>query len=129
MTPVRPLALLAALFLLDPAIARLSLASEAQNTEFTLPFKVIDNRVFVDVRLNGKGPFQFILDTGAEAVVSEQVANRLGLRIEDMGEGQGVGASGQHLGQTLSRAARAEICDEPVVQSALRICAVVIHLA
>jgi len=61
MTPVRPLALLAALFLLDPAIARLSLASEAQNTEFTLPFKVIDNRVFVDVRLNGKGKLKIIL--------------------------------------------------------------------
>jgi hypothetical protein len=30
-----------------------------------LPFELIDNRVFVEVGLNGQGPFHFILDTGA----------------------------------------------------------------
>jgi hypothetical protein len=67
--------------------------------EFTLPFKLIDNRVFVTVQLNGRGPFHFILDTGAEADLSERAARQLGLKVEDAGEGQGVGAAKQHFGE------------------------------
>jgi hypothetical protein len=67
---------------------------------FTLPFKVIDNRVFVDARLNGRGPFHFILDTGANADLSDRVARQLGLKVEDAGEGEGVGATTQHFGRT-----------------------------
>lgn len=31
-----------------------------------VPFELIDNRVFVPAMLNGKGPFQLVLDTGAD---------------------------------------------------------------
>src|SRR5258708_6558873 len=31
-----------------------------------VPFQLIDNRVFLPVTLNGKGPFQMLLDTGAD---------------------------------------------------------------
>jgi hypothetical protein len=31
-----------------------------------VPFHLIDNRVFIPVTLNGKGPFQMLLDTGAD---------------------------------------------------------------
>jgi hypothetical protein len=31
---------------------------------FNMPFELVDNRIFIDVQLNGKGPFKFILDTG-----------------------------------------------------------------
>jgi hypothetical protein len=30
----------------------------------TIPFEVIDNRIFLPVRLNGTGPYYFILDSG-----------------------------------------------------------------
>ena len=102
--PTKPLTLLAALVLLGSSVTRLAIAAEVENTDrqlaFTLPFKVIDNRVFVDVRLNGKGPFHFILDTGADADLSDRAAGQLGLKVKDAGEGQGVGATGQHFART-----------------------------
>lgn len=42
----------------------MALAPLAANAS-DLPFKLIDNRVFVATTINGKGPYQFILDTGA----------------------------------------------------------------
>jgi hypothetical protein len=68
--------------------------------EFTLPFTLVDRRVFVDVTLNGRGPFHFILDSGATAVLSDSVAHQLGLDVKDEGEGSGVGAATQHFGST-----------------------------
>jgi predicted aspartyl protease len=42
------------------------------------------NRLTVDTYLNGKGPFRFIVDTGADrSVVAEDVARSLGLRYSD----------------------------------------------
>ena len=100
---MKSLMLFATLLLLDSALAwpahSSEVASAQSQLDFTLPFEVIDNRVFVDVRLNGKGPFHFILDTGAEAHLSDGVARQLGLQVKDAGEGQGVGATKQHFGR------------------------------
>jgi hypothetical protein len=67
---------------------------------FTLPFELIDNRVFIELRLNGKGLYHFILDTGAGATMGDRVARQLGLKAEEGGEGQGVGEKKQHFGRT-----------------------------
>jgi Aspartyl protease/PDZ domain len=70
-------------------------------TSFTLPFDLVDNRAFIEVRLNGRGPFHFLLDTGAGGgTVSTDVAQQLGLHVGDAGEGQGVGEKIVHAGQT-----------------------------
>jgi membrane-associated protease RseP (regulator of RpoE activity) len=54
-----------------------------------LPFELIDNRIFIDVRLNNRGPFRFIFDTGAVAIVRPEVARELGLQIEGITSGAG----------------------------------------
>ncbi|HWT01276.1 MAG TPA: hypothetical protein VN256_13595 [Pyrinomonadaceae bacterium] len=59
-----------------------------------LPFDLIDNRIVIDVRLNGKGPFRFIFDSGAGAVV-----RALGLKIENLQTG-GVGEKPVERGET-----------------------------
>jgi hypothetical protein len=41
-----------------------SLALTSGKSSFNMPFELVDNRIFIDVQLNGKGPFKFILDTG-----------------------------------------------------------------
>jgi Aspartyl protease/PDZ domain len=70
-------------------------------TSFTLPFDLVDNRAFIEVRLNGRGPFHFLLDTGAGGgTVSTDVAQQLGLHVGDAGEGQGVGEKIVRAGQT-----------------------------
>ncbi|MCE9532676.1 MAG: PDZ domain-containing protein [Planctomycetes bacterium] len=51
---------------------------------FEIPYKLTDTKhVMVRVKLNGKGPFNFILDTGAPALImSEAVAKKAGIKIE-----------------------------------------------
>jgi hypothetical protein len=53
---------------------------------------MIDNRVFLDVRLNGRGPFHFMLDTGAaEFSVRDEITQELRIKVEDAGEESGTG--------------------------------------
>jgi predicted aspartyl protease/Flp pilus assembly protein TadD len=60
------------------------------------PIEVIQNRPFVNVMLNGKGPFRFVIDTGASlSVVSEKTAQKLGLKpVARGGMARAVGGSG-----------------------------------
>jgi len=86
------------------AFAALRLSSSptelpAGHTTFTMPFAYIDNRVFVEVHLDGKGPYHFILDTGADLALSDRVARELKLAIEDAGETSGVGEHRQRAGR------------------------------
>jgi len=93
---------IAALCLFAVAALRLSpshAALPAGHSTFTLPFDYIDNRVFVEVHLNGKGPYHFLLDTGADLALSDRVARELKLPIEDAGETSGVGEHRQRAGR------------------------------
>jgi len=78
------------------ALVILATAALAQ----TLSFDLVDNRVFVDVFVNGKGPYKFILDTGAIATVSDAVARDLKLKVEAGEEGSGVGEKTVRSGRT-----------------------------
>src|SRR5580704_5147202 len=85
--------LLAALIMSTVCVgqSKFSIATGGKNST-TLPFELIDNRVFVEVRLNGRGSFHFILDTGASGFsLIDTTVQRLGLRTESAGEDGGVG--------------------------------------
>ena len=56
-----------------------------------VPFELVDDRIFVKVRLNGQGPFNFIFDTGSGAVLRPELARQLGLQPQIAGEGFGAG--------------------------------------
>ena len=53
---------------------------------------MIDNHIYLDVMLNGKGPFRFVLDTGGSNVVDQAVARELGATAHGSAQGSGVGA-------------------------------------
>jgi hypothetical protein len=77
-----------------------SAPSANPTASFRLPFDLVDNRVFIEARLNGHGPFHLLLDTGAGGVtISADVAQQLGLHVTDAGEGQGVGEKIMRAGQ------------------------------
>src|SRR5438270_12816023 len=78
------------------ALVFLATAAVAQ----TLHFALIDNRVFVDVFVNGNGPYKFILDTGAIATVSDALARNLKVKIDTGEEGSGVGEKTVRSGRT-----------------------------
>ncbi len=65
-----------------------SLAAGAKST--TLPIQIINNHIFLNARVNGKGPLRFILDTGGLAVLNPDVAASFG--IQPVGNFQGGGA-------------------------------------
>ncbi|HXP94809.1 MAG TPA: aspartyl protease family protein [Candidatus Binatia bacterium] len=46
----------------------------------TIPFDFIDSRIVVHLKLNGKGPYAFVLDSGASYTVAPQTVTALGLR-------------------------------------------------
>ena len=67
----------------DPVPAKAG--AKGKRTE--VPYRLTDTKhVMVRVKLNGKGPFNLILDTGAPAVfITKAVAKRAGVAVEDKG--------------------------------------------
>src|SRR5258707_10958430 len=67
-------------------------ADEAKKTDartFEIPYRLTDTlHVMVRVKINGKGPYNFILDTGAPALfVSTGICKKLGLEADKNGWG------------------------------------------
>ena len=62
-------------------------------TSFTIPFELVDNRIFVSARLNGQGPFSFILDTGGYGAISTYAAHKSGLDLGAEVQGTGAGSN------------------------------------
>jgi len=79
-------------------IADYSIAGGAHDTTF--PFQLINNHIYADVSVDGKGPFTFIFDTGGENVVTPRVATALGLKTEGQMEGRGAGSGHMDMGLT-----------------------------
>ena len=62
----------------------------------TIPFDLVNNRPFVKIMINGKGPFRFVIDTGASmSVLSDKTAQRLGIKpVAKGGSARAIGGSG-----------------------------------
>lgn len=73
----------------------------------TVPFELINNHIYVNVKLNGRGPYRLLCDTGGANIITPQVAAELGLKTEGKLEGSGVGEKSEDIG--LSRVDRVEI--------------------
>lgn len=71
-----------------------------EQSSVSVPFDLIDNRIFVNVEINGQGPFRFILDTGVNNIVSPEVFNQLKLKNEGFFQTYGVGEQNVQAWQT-----------------------------
>jgi len=69
-------------------------------TSTTVPFALINNHIYLDVRLNGQGPFRLLCDTGGSNVVTPELVKTLGLKSEGTVEGTGVGEKSEDVGLT-----------------------------
>ena len=65
----------------------------------TVPFKLINNHMKVEVKLNGK-PYDFLFDTGGRNVVTPTTARELGLKTQGALQGGGVGEKSEDFGLT-----------------------------
>jgi hypothetical protein len=66
-------------------------------TSTTVPFMLGENHVYLDVMLNGKGPYRFIFDTGGSNVVDPAVAKEIGALSAGSAQGSGVGSQTEGL--------------------------------
>ncbi|HKS53633.1 MAG TPA: aspartyl protease family protein [Steroidobacteraceae bacterium] len=64
----------------------------------TIPFRLLNNHVYIEARVNGKGPYTFIVDTGGHTLLSPRVIKEAGLEsvgaTETSGSGEKTETSG-----------------------------------
>ena len=56
-----------------------------------LPFKLLNNHIYAQVKINGKGPFLCIFDTGGHDLVTPETAKALTMKSEGQAPGTGAG--------------------------------------
>jgi hypothetical protein len=61
-------------------------------TSTTVPIELVENHVYLDVMLNGKGPYRFIFDSGGSNIVDPAVAKEIGALGSGLAQGNGVGS-------------------------------------
>lgn len=85
------------LLLVRAAAAAPSITLEGRDA---LAFTLVDNRIFVAVTVNGRGPYQFIFDSGGSNILDLATARELGLTLEGDNPAEGAGAATQQAWRT-----------------------------
>jgi hypothetical protein len=73
-------------------------AIAAGKSSTTVPFELLNNHIYVEVKLNDKGPFRMLCDTGGANIVTPALARQLGLKSEGALQGRGVGEKSEDVG-------------------------------
>jgi hypothetical protein len=79
-----------------PPPSDFSLAGGATST--SVPFELLNNHIYLDVKLGGKGPFRLLCDTGGANIVTPELARTLGLKPQGALQGRGVGDKSEDIG-------------------------------
>jgi hypothetical protein len=66
-----------------------SIARGASST--TLPFRLLNDHIYIDATVDGKGPFTFIVDTGGHTLLSPHVVSSLKLNAAGKAASSGAG--------------------------------------
>jgi hypothetical protein len=69
----------------------------AGGTSTTIPFELLNNHIYVQVKINGNGPFRMLCDTGGANIVTPEAAKQLGLATEGALQGRGVGEKSEDV--------------------------------
>lgn len=79
-------------------VADYAIAGGAKETTF--PFHLYNNHIYANVSVDGKGPYQFIFDTGGVNLLTPPLAAELGLKTEGQMQGNGAGSGHMDVGMT-----------------------------
>lgn len=66
----------------------------------TVPLIIGNQKLLVDVRIDGKGPFPFVLDTGGHAILTPATVAALGLKTRGAGRTFGAGSGSTAISYT-----------------------------
>lgn len=72
----------------------------------TVPFVLLNNHVYVDVTVNGQGPFRFIVDTGGHDILTPSTVAALGLNAQGESAAHGAGEATVSSGYVKVRSLR-----------------------
>jgi len=72
----------------------------AGKTATTVPFELLNNHIYLNVKLDGQGPFHLLCDTGGANIVTPELAAKLGLKTQGTLQGRGVGEKSEDVGLT-----------------------------
>jgi hypothetical protein len=87
------------MFLLAALIAATSVQSTGQTT---IPFTYVDNRIVIQCKIDGQGPFAMIVDTGSPTIaVTPEVATKLSIAVQGAGTVLGTGNKNANLQSTV----------------------------
>jgi hypothetical protein len=67
-------------------------------TSSTVPFELVNNHIYLEVKLNWNGPYRVLCDTGGANIVTPTLARELGLKSEGALQGRGVGEKSEDVG-------------------------------
>jgi predicted aspartyl protease len=67
-------------------------------TRTTVPFRLLNNHVYVQAKVNGKGPFTFIVDTGGHTLLSHKLVREVGLKVVGAAVTSGAGEGHEKTG-------------------------------
>lgn len=73
------------------AVSDFSIQNGASST--SIPIDLIDNHVYLNVMLDGKGPYRFVFDTGGSNVIDPAVAKELSAAASGSLQGSGAGSA------------------------------------
>jgi hypothetical protein len=74
------------------ALAGVPAAAASPTAATTIPFTYVDNRIVVECKLDGRGPFAMVLDTGSPTIaVTPETARTLAVAVHDAGVVTGAG--------------------------------------
>ena len=80
----------------NPPLSGAVIAGNAPST--TVPFRLLNNHIYVEATVNGKGPYTFIVDTGGHTLLSPRLVQEVGLKpigeAVTSGAGEGHGTTG-----------------------------------
>jgi thiol-disulfide isomerase/thioredoxin len=83
-----------------PAAAPKDFAIAGGRTSTSVPFTLANGHIYLQVKLDGKGPFLFLCDTGGANIVTPEVAKTLGLASAGTIQGRGVGEKSEDVALT-----------------------------
>jgi len=67
-------------------------------TSTTVPFELVNNHIYLDVKVNGAAPMRVLCDTGGQNILTPTALAQLGLKPEGALQGHGVGEATQDVG-------------------------------
>ena len=75
--------------------------SEATSVATSVPFIFVDNRMMIQCKIDGAGPFSMVIDTGSpDVVIDPIVAKLVGAHVRNNGTVSGAGNKPVHIGAT-----------------------------